>query len=137
MARLMLCGFGFWTVPISQQPLLLSSAPSISDRWGKRDASHGTFGGADHGAALVALLFYINGDRAPHAASVDRRFHALRKPCVPARVYGHVVFERFCFLGPETSVCFRMFRVLLYLFLSLHLHSTPRGVFVWRHGKKL
>ena len=53
----------------------------------------------------------------------------------PVRVYGHVVFERFCFLGPETSVCFRMFRVLLYLFLSLH--STPRGVFHVETRKKV
>lgn len=68
VARLMLCGFGFGLFQSPNNHLLLSSAPSYRTGGASGMQATARLVGQTMGAALVALLFYINGDRAPHAA---------------------------------------------------------------------
>ena len=68
VARLMLCGFGFGLFQSPNNHLLLSSAPSYRTGGASGMQATARLVGQTTGAALVALLFYLNGDRAPHAA---------------------------------------------------------------------
>ena len=66
--RLVLCGAGFGLFQSPNNHLLLSSAPSYRTGGASGMQATARLVGQTTGAALVALLFYLNGDRAPHAA---------------------------------------------------------------------
>lgn len=68
VARLMLCGFGFGLFQSPNNHLLLSSAPSYRSGGASGMQATARLIGQTTGAALVALLFYIFSDNAPHAA---------------------------------------------------------------------
>ena len=68
VARLMLCGFGFGLFQSPNNHLLLSSAPSYRSGGASGMQSTARLMGQTLGAALVALLFYLYGDTAPHVA---------------------------------------------------------------------
>ena len=65
---LVLCGAGFGLFQSPNNHLLLSSAPSYRTGGASGMQATARLVGQTTGAALVALLFYLNGDRAPHAA---------------------------------------------------------------------
>ncbi len=129
VARLMLCGFGFGLFQSPNNHLLLSSAPSYRTGGASGMQATARLVGQTTGAALVALLFISTETVRPMPPCGWPAVLHSAEALYPVRVYGHTVFERFYFLCHEASVCFRMFRVLSYLFLSLHLHSTPRRDF--------
>ena len=99
VARLMLCGFGFGLFQSPNNHLLLSSAPSYRTGGASGMQATARLVGQTSGAVGSLALLYQRGPCA-HAAMLLAGGFTLCGSLCPVRVYGHVVFERFCFLGP-------------------------------------
>ena len=130
--------FRLRTVPIAQQPFVAEFRTVISDRWGERDAGHGTFGRTDHGSSLGSFAFLSQRRPcAPCRHVVGRRFYTLRKPCILFAFAGTPFLNDFIFYVMKHRFVSGCFGFIIFIPIFAFTFHAEKGFFMWRHGKKL